>query len=222
MKIQSNLVFDQHSNELIGSVDLGDEGSNAAAFDKPTAIATHVLAFMVRGIACDLKYILGYFSTDNLTSYQIMPVFWKAVSILELSCNLWVCAAVSDGASPNRKFYDLYVGLIGADHTDVIHKTVNLFAPSRFIYIFSDAPHPVKTARNCLCSSGFGKHTRLMWNGKELIWGHIAELYHSDVEQALHQLPKLTPDHINLTSFSKMKVSLAVQVLSKTVALGLR
>ena len=61
-----------------------------------------------------------------------------------------------------------------------------------------------------------------MWNGKELIWNHIAQLYHSDMEQALHQLPKLTPDHINLNSFSKMKVNLAVQVLSKTVALAPR
>ena len=223
MKIQSDLVFDKHTNELIGFVDLGDEVSNVAAFDKPTAIATHVLAFMVRGIASDLKYILGYFSTENLTSYQIMPIFWKAVSILELSCNLWVCATVSDGASPNRKFYDLHVNLVDEDHsTDFIHRTVNLFSPSRCIYFFSDAPHLVKTARNCLFNSGFGKHSRLMWNGKELIWNHIAQLYHSDMEQALHQVPKLTPDHINLNSFSKMKVNLAVQVLSKTVALALR
>ena len=140
MKIQSDLVFDKHSNELIGFVDLGDEVSNVAAFDKPTTIATHVLAFMVRGIASDLKYILGYFSTENLTSCQIMPVFWKAVSILELSCSLWVCATVSDGASPNRKFYDLYVNLVGEDHSsDLIHRTVNLFAPCRCIYFFSDA-----------------------------------------------------------------------------------
>ena len=223
MKIQSDLVFDKHSNELIGFVDLGDEVSNVAAFDKPTTIATHVLAFMVRGIASDLKYILGYFSTENLTSYQIMPIFWKAVSILELSCNLWVCATVSDSASPNRKFYDLHVDLVGDDHSsDLIHRTVNLFAPSRCIYFFSDSPHLVKTARNCLFNSGFGKHTRLMWNGKELIWNHIAQLYHSDMEQALHQLPKLTPDHISLNSFSKMKVNLAVQVLSNTVALALR
>ncbi len=129
--------------------------SNSAAFDTLTAIATHVLAFMVRGVASDLKYILGYFSTENLTSYQLMPIFWKAVSVLELSCNLWVCAAVSDGASANRKFYDLHVGLVGSDcSTDVVHKTVNLFDPSRFIYFFSDAPHLVKTARNCLFNSG--------------------------------------------------------------------
>lgn len=140
-----------------------------------------------------------------------------------MSCNLWVCAAVSDGASPNRKFYDLHVDLVRDDHPpEFVHETVNLFAPSRCIYCFSDAPHLVKTARNCLFNSGLGKHTRLMWNGKELIRDHIAQLYHSDIEQALHQFPKLTLDHINLNSFSKMKVNLAVQVLSKKVALALR
>ena len=112
MKIQSNLVFDKHSNELISFVDLGDEDVNVAAFDSPTTIASHVLAFMVRGVASDLKYMLGYFSTENITSYQLMPLFWKAVSVLELACNLWVCAAVSDGASPNRKFFSYMLGLL--------------------------------------------------------------------------------------------------------------
>ena len=205
MRIQSNLVYDKHTSELIGFVNLGDD-LNAAAFETPTVIASHILAFMVR----------GYFSTENVTSFQLMPIFWKAVSILELTCNLWVCAAVSDGASPNRKVYKLYVGLVGEEYkVDVVHKTVNLFAPERFIF-FSDAPHLLKTARNCLFNSGTGKHTRLMWNGKEFIWQHIAQLYHSDLEQGLHQLPKLTPDHINLTSFSKMKVNLAAQVFSNT------
>ena len=51
---------------------------------------------------------------------------------------------------------------------------------------------------------------------------HIADLFYSDQEFALHTLPKLTLDHIVLTSFSKMKVKLAVQVLSKSVAIALR
>ncbi|CAB4007580.1 Hypothetical predicted protein [Paramuricea clavata] len=50
------------------------------------------------------KYALGYFLTKDVTSYQIMPLFWKVLSVLEMDCNLWVCAAVSDGASPNRLF----------------------------------------------------------------------------------------------------------------------
>ena len=123
----------------------------------------HILAFMVRSIACDLKYILGYFSMHIVTSFQIMPLFWKAVSILELSCNLWVCATVSDGGSANRKFCELHAGLVGENNsTCVVHKTINLFVPTRHVYFFSDAPHLLKTARNCLYNSGTGMHTRLM------------------------------------------------------------
>ena len=51
---------------------------------------------------------------------------------------------------------------------------------------------------------------------------HIVDLFYSDQEFALHTLPKLTLDHISLSPFSKMKVNLAVQVLSKSVAVALR
>ena len=171
----------------------------------------------MRGAATNLKYSLAYFLTKDVTSHQIMPLFWKAVSVLELVCNLWVCAAVCDGASPNRRFYQLHAGL---DHgNDVINATTNLFVPSRKIYFFSDAPHLVKTTRNCLFNSGSGTRTRYMWNNeKYMLWDHISKLYYSDLDCGLHQLPKLAADHIVLKSFSKMKVSLAVQVLSNTVA----
>ena len=152
MKIQSSLVFDKHSNELIGFVDLGDDDVNIAAFDSHSVIASHVLAFMIRGVASDLKYILGYFSTDNVTSYQLTALFWKAVSVLELRCNLWVCAAVSDATSPSRKFYMLNAGLVGKEYnSDIVYRTVNLFTPVRFIHFFSDAPHLLKTERT-VCS----------------------------------------------------------------------
>ena len=78
MKIQSSLVFDKHSDEIIGFVDLDDDNVNIAAFDSRSVIASHVLAFMIRGVASDLKYILEYFSTENATSYQLMTLFWKA------------------------------------------------------------------------------------------------------------------------------------------------
>ena len=43
-------------------------------------------------------------------------------------------------------------------------------------------------------------------------------MFYSDQEYALHRLPNLTLDHILLSSFSKLKVRLAVQVLSWTVS----
>ena len=93
---------------------------------------------------------------------------------------------------------------------------------SRFIFFFADSPHLLKTARNCLYNSGSGSRSRLMWNdGNYVLFHHIANLFYSDQELALHSLPKLTLDHIVLTSYSKMKVKLATQVLSKSVAIAL-
>ena len=105
---------------------------------------------------------------------------------------------------------------------DLVHYTTNLFAPSRKIYFFSDAPYLLKTARNCLFNSGSGKCTRYLWSyGKYMLWEHIAKLYYLDLDFELYQLPKLTVENIQLKSFAKMKVSFAVQVLSNTVAQAL-
>ena len=100
---------------------------------------------------------------------------------------------------------------------DVIYKVHNIFATTRFIYFFADACHLMKTARNCLYNSGSGSCSSLMWNnGRYLMFKHIA-----DQEFALHTLPKLSLDHIVLTSYSKMNVKLATQLLSQSVATAL-
>ena len=109
--------------------------------------------------------------------------------------------------SPNCKIFRLHAKLAVDLECDVVYKTPNLFAMSRFIYFFANSPHLIKTARNCLNNSGSGSHSCYMCNdGKYLLWRHIASLYYSDQEFALHTLPKLTLDHVVLTSYSKMKV----------------
>jgi hypothetical protein len=222
MKIQSNLVFDKHSGDLIGFVDLGDPMTNYASLGDEDLMATHALAFLVRGMCSDLKHVIAYYFTENVTSYQLISVFWKVVAVLELSLNLLVIAAVNDGASPNRKFFNLHAKCASGLNCDVIYKVPNIFATSRFIFFFADACHLIKTARNCLYNSGSGSRSRLMWNnGQYLLFRHVADLFYSDQEFALHTLPKLSLDHIVLTSYSKMKVKLAVQVLSSSVAIAL-
>ena len=160
MKINSNLVFDKVTGELIGYVDLGDPEVNYATLDKIDEIATHALVFFIRGVCTELKFSLAHFATDGVTADQLMPLFWEAVAVLEISCNLWVIATTSDGASPNRRFYRMHKDLDDNSGKDVCYCTVNLYAPHRFIYFFSDAPHLVKTTRNCLYHSGSGSCTR--------------------------------------------------------------
>ncbi len=57
MKIHSMLVFDKHSNELIGFADLGEEELNDSSLGS-TDLVTHALVFFVRDAATDLKYSL--------------------------------------------------------------------------------------------------------------------------------------------------------------------
>ena len=133
MKIQANLVFDKVSGDLVGFIDLGDPMTNFASLsnEDEDPIASHTLAFLVRGLCTDLKHIIAY-----CTSYQIMPLFWRTVAVLEVSLNLHVCAAVNDGALPNRKFFRLHSKLAKDVDCDVVYKTQNICAPSRFIFFF--------------------------------------------------------------------------------------
>ena len=154
MKIMSNLVFDKVTGELIGYLDLGDPDINFGTLEKADTIASHALVFFVRGICTQLKFSLAYFATKILIHLR------EAIGVLELTCNLWVIASTSDGASPNRRLYRMHKPLDNNAEDDLCYQTINLYAPQRYIYFFSNAPHLVKTTRNCLYSSGHGSCTR--------------------------------------------------------------
>ena len=166
---------------------------------------------------------MTYFATHNLSSTQIMSLFWEAVFILEKSCNLWLIATTADGASPNRCFFKLHQNMDGMSSSDVCYGTINIWARHRFIWFISDPPHLIKTLRNCLHHSSFGKSSRLMWNNDQyMLWEQIVRVSHLDKQDQLQYLPKITYNHLNLTSYSVMHVNLAAQFLSKTTAVALR
>ena len=148
--------------ELIGFIDLGDPLTTFANTDEETPIASHALAFLVRGLCTNLKHVVAYYFTGNVTSFQLLPLFWKVVGVLETTVKLWVIAAVNDGASSNRKFFALHAKLGGTLPCGRVYKTPNLFFLARMIYFFADVPHLIKTARNCLYNSGYGSRSRFV------------------------------------------------------------
>ena len=157
MKIQENLVYDKNCGNLVGYVDLGDPDINYLSFDNADVLESHVMMFYIRGLASDLKFELGYFGTRGMLSYQIMSGFWRAVSILEDTCNLlFICYCCRfDGASPH--FFKMHREMSGSE-SDLVYRTAHIFHPGRYICFFADAPHLMKTTRNCIYHSGNGKH----------------------------------------------------------------
>ena len=67
MKVQEDLVWDKHSNELIGYV---DTDLNYTTLNKVDKLGTRVLVFLVKSIVYPLSYSLATFATDNLRAHQ--------------------------------------------------------------------------------------------------------------------------------------------------------
>ena len=75
MKIQDDLVWDKHTGELIGFVDLRDPDLNYATLKDTNELATHVLVFLIRSIVNPLAYSLVTFVTSGVAAFQLFPIF---------------------------------------------------------------------------------------------------------------------------------------------------
>ena len=210
-------MWDKHSGELIGYVDLGDKEINEATLKDSELVASHILVFLVCGAVNPLKYSFANFATKKTYHpFKFFPSFGKQLALLEDS-NLKVSAVTSDGAISNRSFHKMHSKMSGSVVTQdgsVFYKAVNFFAEEdRFIHFICDQPHALKTERNNLSHSAFGQSSRLLWNdGNYIIWGHTSQLVNKDLECGLKLCSKVSMEHINLTPFSRMNVRLAARV----------
>ena len=84
----------------------------------------------------------------------------------------------------------------------------------RKIYFFFDPPHLLKCMRNNL-----KVHNLMVRNGEIVSWVFIYQFFFlQDFQNELRLAPKLTAKHFIENDFQKMKVQLAAQVFSHTVA----
>ncbi|XP_071483429.1 uncharacterized protein [Diadema antillarum] len=219
MKIKSGLVFNS-TGRLVGFCDLGEVNNELKDYENSVKgenlkLASHVFVLMARGLFSNFKCPFAYFPCENMTSDQLYSCVWEGVQLLECY-GLQVRAITSDGASSNRKFYELCT-----DASKQHHWTWNPFAKERKVFFFSDPPHLIKTVRNNFANSGCHSNTRnLMFRGQQISWQHIQRVYDWDLSSGsgLRKLYKISSDHLNLTPSSRMRVSLATQVLSATMA----
>ena len=111
-------------------------------------LATHMLVFMVCGIVSNLKFAYAQFPCSSLTADQLHSLVWGCIRRLE-GIGFKVLATTCDGASCNRKFMKLH-----GEAAELVHKTENPYSNEpRPLFFISDAPHLIKTTRNCWANS---------------------------------------------------------------------
>ena len=199
MSLKSHLFYECSKDKVIGFEDLGD-GINS---DK---LATSAIVLMARGIIENWKQpVAYYFVNESCSSETVKEKLTDVISKLE-NIGLNVLGVVSDIGSNFQKFVR-ELGITPA-HPWFMHNGKKIF------FIF-DTPHIIKAIRNNLINYNF--HV----DDKVASWKDIEALYRIDSKNAIRCCPKLTSKHMCPNGFLKMKVKLATQVLSHSVAAGL-
>ena len=113
VRIKADLVYDIHSGELVGYVDLdkvGNEFMNLhyALNDANQSIAKFLLVVMIRGVTTALKYPLATFATDGIKATFINLVIWEAMEIVEIDACMKMLFLFCDVATPNHKFFKIH------------------------------------------------------------------------------------------------------------------
>lgn len=199
MSLKSNLFYNTSSDEIIGFEDIGEQKNNLV-------LSKNALVIMARGLYSAWKQPVAYFFVGTqLKASYLRSILEEAVYKLR-DCRLIVEAVASDMGS---NVIELANSLgVTSENTEF------LLGDQKLLYIF-DPSHLIKSTRNNLLKYCFVIHDR------KTSWTFIEAFYNLDKKQFYRCTPKLTPAHIHPTSFEKMKVSLATQVISRTVVSGM-
>ncbi len=210
VKIKEGLLFDPSTWELVGFVDLDNEGINSAI---QKSLATHVLQFYFKSISSNFQFPCGYSLTRGVSAQTLNKVFWQGVGLLQ-GYGFTTILAGCDGAAENRAF------MMMNNVDEFVSQTNNPFSDLPLFFI-SDPPHIMKKLRNNIYNSGEKhislRYTRyLLLHSKPILWNHIHSAHQRDKHRRIYSTD-LRNAHVQLDSASKMRVKLAVQALNSKV-----
>ena len=202
MHLKSSVQWSPALKRFVGYEDFG----NGACEEGD--MAREVLVLLAVGLTRAWRAPLAYFLTAKpLSAEQQMPIVREALLRLA-AVNVRARCVVFDGTNANKAT----VELLGADLPDrpfFQHPSID----DAVVYCIMDNAHMVKLARNTLA-----KHAMKNKDGKVISWSYIKELHSLQTKEGLRFANKLTAAHVDEWHRRKMKVKLAVQVLSQSVA----
>jgi hypothetical protein len=199
MSLKTALSYDAASDAIVGFEDYGHLGTGKN-------LANSALVFMVKGLRAKWKQPIGYFLAHNTTAAdKLKPLVISAIEKLA-NIGLIVRVVICDQGATNQQMYRLFGVSVDKPFADV--------CGTKVVFMF-DSPHLLKNVRNNLL-----KHDFIIGDNR-VSWKYIAGFYESDSKRSIRMAPRLTKKHLELPPFAAMRVCLAAQVMSHTVAAGI-
>ena len=218
MKIQEDLQMVRSSKDLkmVGFVDMGQEANLLQQLKSGTSdkqLADHVFQIQFIG-ATGFRFFCGYLPTRSTASATDIHInLWNAVELIE-SHGFVIDYVGMDGGETNRQFISLNFPRETARAMRFVAKSP--LDRSRKMILIMDFSHVVKKIRNNMFSSGpHGTRYLMLPTGKAIEWQHWVKAYSWDQKSPIQIHRKLSKEHIDLNSKTKMRNHLAEQVLDK-------
>lgn len=239
MAIKKELLWNPSRKKFEGHINYGIKD---AELDPTSPLATSALVCMVSGLSGGWKVPIGYIFTDKADGLVQKTFVDKAFHLLEAE-KFNVHALVSDGCTSNVSLFDLYgvkeKSVKSGSTTsleDIVYTFPNPANPKKVVHVIYELVHMLKLWRNLLAQCG----ELSMANGNVVNWKYIEQLYVLQVNKAnicfrlikwvrnlffviiqdsekIRAWNKLGKLHVQFDNH-KMRVKLAAQALSKSVA----
>lgn len=208
MSMRRDVSWVQSQNRYCGFSDFGQGPVG-------NTIATNALLFMLVSLKGRWKAPIAYFLTDHISSTQLATCVKEAIC-KAADHNLIVKTFVADGLKANMKAAielgcNININNLCTHFTHPHPKHTH-----ERVYFICDPPHMLKLFRNFLAERGIIK--RQTEDGvKTISWNYIRLLHDLQKTDTLYLANKLSDKHIHYTNV-KMKVNIAAQTLSRSVA----
>lgn len=197
ISLKSHLYYDVSKDKIIGT----SSGSSE--------IAGSALAVMARGIASNWKQPVAYFFYKTSAPVNdLKDILFETIRRLRKT-GLNVFGVVSDQGSNFQKLVKSTLK-VTEDNPTFFVDDENL----KLVYLF-DIPHLLKSTRNNFYSYIFSL------NERKIKKRYLEMMYDIDKTKQYKLAHRLTNDHIYPNNFQKMKVKLASQVFSHSVAVAM-
>jgi len=167
-----------------------------AGLGRRSNVVTSALVFMVRGLASNWKQPIAYVLTPSTCKMcDVKKLLFECLAKLH-DIGLTVKVIISDQGSNFQQLANSLGVCVSRPYFELSNR--------KYYYMF-DQPL---------------KHT-FHFDNTTASWKTISDFFNIDSKQKFRLAPRLTAKHLELPAFSKMKVKLAAQVLSRSVAAGL-
>ena len=205
MSIKKAIEYDQATGTSTGFVNLGNNVDSQEE-------CTEALVFMVVGLTGRWKAPVAYFLTHVLSAAtQHQLVLHTIQSLAEIG--MQVCTLTMDGHATNTAM----CGLFGCQLDPSKHLKTYFYVDgcAEPIFVIMDACHMIKLVRNMLQA-----YKSIKTSAGNIEWKYIQCLHNKQQDLGLRFANKLSQKHLDFHK-QKMKVNLAVQTISNSVAKAL-